>query len=258
MNGLGRLSRGAAGLLDRAPASRPAADLDRQLRAAERELTAAEEALEQAQADERDLGALSVDDYLGTLEPGEYERRRADVQLRLVEGEREVARWKTIVDGVREKAISVVVEANDAKLSTVLAERTQLANERLKLLRKLDENEQADDALARREKAIEDERLPALARLDPAAAEALKAREKDRHDEAVQLAHQRIRGEDVDVPEELAALVRKEEPLIRADLAEQKRAQQEHFQRIGTLKLTEHEYSPDGARRRGFADPDED
>lgn len=259
---IGRAVDGAAsrlGLLG--VASRPTGDLERQLRAAEKELVAAGAALEQAKADERDLDSASVDAFLGTLEPGEYDRRVADVQRRLIDGEREVARWTAIVAGVSEKAIQAVEDAAAAETDAALAKIAEidrldgaLLTERAKLGR---EREQQEVRL----NAIGEERLRRLAKFDSAAAEALLEREKAARDEAAQLAHARIRGEDVDVPDELAALVREHEPLIRADLAARRRDQRDHFRRIGTLPLHEYEQGEPVMRdpnlNLGFSDPED-
>jgi hypothetical protein len=47
---------------------------------------------------------------------------------------------------------------------------------------------------------------------------ALTARDRAEERRAVEIAHQRIRGEDVTVPDDLAALVRAHEPGVRADV----------------------------------------
>jgi hypothetical protein len=238
-------------------------ELGRQLRVALNEQEAAKETLRQLETEARALGGTATEMFLeGSGE--KFDQLRDDIEGKVVAARREVERWDAIVEGVRERAIDAVAEANDAAVDAVVAERATLERERERLLAQIHKLDRRDAGLAAEQAAIEQERLPLLAQFDEAAAEQLAAREKARQDEAVQLAHQRLRGENPVVPEELEALVRKQEPLIRAGQAERRRDQAEHFKRIGTVPVKQYTYDDfdaAGARRDpnldlGFTDPE--
>lgn len=214
-------------------------------------LESAQSEAEQARAELESLAEHVVDEYGGVMSPDEFSRRRADAERRLVEATAQIEHLDAVLAGTRRRAAEVVEAEIGRRQARANQELADVDHERRRLqeqLAKVAAREQR--ALQRLEDADRD-RLPLLARVDEEAAQQLAQREKQAHDHAVQLAHRRIRGEDVDVPAELAGLVRQAEPLIRAGQAEHRRDVLEHLRSVGTLPLSEHEWdgSGEGVRR---------
>lgn len=84
------------------------------------------------------------------------------------------------------------------------------------------------------------------------------ARERVLKDRRVRLAYALVRGEDPAIPEEDATAVAELARRLPAAIAERRREALESMIAIGHLPLEQYGFDPLGARRRGFADPDED
>jgi predicted nucleic acid-binding Zn-ribbon protein len=83
------------------------------------------------------------------------------------------------------------------------------------------------------------------------------ARERLVKERRAALAYALLRGEDPVIPEEDTAAVAELARRLPAAIAERRREERESMAAIGHLPLEQYEFDPAGARRRGFADPDE-
>lgn len=232
-------------------------ELHRRLRETVERRAACAAELDQVEAEKRDLHADAADYDLA-----EWQRANAEIERRIVEHRHELDHLTATESSLRDRGVEAVGTEIARREGKVNGERDRIEAERRGLLAQLARLDAVDGKIATRLTQISDERLPMLARFDPASAAALAAREKAERDEAVQLAHRRIRGEEVYVPGKLAAMVDEVEPSIRADLAHRQRDERASLlgRGVGYVKLDQFEQPIDGApaRRRGFADPDED
>jgi hypothetical protein len=211
-----------------------------------------------AEADLKDLAGQVVDEFGGVMPASEYDRRRADAERRLVAATRQVEHVTAVIAGLRARGCDAVHADTASREAREIGKRERIEAERRGLEAQIARLNQADAKSAKRLAEIADERLPMLARFDPAAAEALKQREHARQNEAIQLARARLRGEDPFVPDELVALVEEVAPGVRAHDEARARQGREGLLRVGYLPLDQFEQPSDGApvRRRGLDVPD--
>jgi hypothetical protein len=174
---------------------------------AEAELVAAEESVKAAGESEAELAELDADEYLGTIEPSEYERRRAEVEQRAFEARKDRDRKARIVAALRGRAADL---AQAIARDRVTEARQQLENEErvvaeaMATMRRAERDRaEAEQVLARAERALSEARVP----FDPRAARNASER---RSQELEQVRWAARHGRDDDVPAHLREAVAEE------------------------------------------------
>ena len=189
---------------------------------AERQLDHDRRAEEHAQAEQQQLGELDADEYLGSIDPHEYARRRAAIETHLVEARQARERSERIVETVRRRAADLADEIGYEAELAAHRELEQADARVAEARRELHARERARARAAERRVAVRRERSEARARFDPKAAQAA-AQARQQRNEQVESYARMPRWRDGEIPRAL----RDEVAAKRAELAARERDERE-------------------------------